>query len=143
MGRKALVLGLVAACTVPTVSACSNNDATVTLGPAKASHVQSLPIPAQAQLQKLQSHVAEGYYLLPPGVSLNALNNWYRKHLSAGEPWHDWSPCQLHLKGPGTVQFGWKRGSSFLDLSTSEEGNGQVRVIVVEEDDPASVHLSC
>jgi hypothetical protein len=68
------------------------------------------------------------YYLLPSGVTLRALDAWYTAHLSPG-PWRDWTPCTRLLSGGVGIQRGWKRGTSFLDIATSEEGNGQVRVV--------------
>jgi len=56
-----------------------------------------------------------------------ALDKWYGERLATGAPWRDWAPWgPLPLsRGEDGVQHGWKRGSSFLDLSTSEEDNGQ------------------
>jgi hypothetical protein len=143
MRRRWLLPCLIAGLTVLVASGCGDSNASVTLGRAKASPIEGLPVPAQAELQPAPRHWAEAYYLLPYSVSLTALNAWYRVRLVEGQSWRGWSPCHLPLRDPGTMQYAWKRRSSILDLSTSNQGNGQVRVVILEQDNPTSISLTC
>lgn len=91
-----------------------------------------------------EAHVAN--YQLPPGVSLTTLNAWYSKRLAQGRPWRDWTPCgELPLRPKNGFELGWRHNSSTLELATSEQGNGQVQVSVLQQDltGPGPIHVTC
>jgi hypothetical protein len=140
----ALLVGLALVAT-----ACGHTDAPAAkLGPAKVSAVQGLPVPTVAKLEvpKAESKADRAHnrsYVLPPGVTINELNDWYKAQLVPGRP-NGWTPC-LHLPpkhSPETVRF-WKRGSSVLALATLPLGHGQVGVFISEQHRPESAIRSC
>ena len=147
-----LATGLTSAILLVGLSGCSQDSGVVSLGSSRPSSVQGLPIPVQAQLvsppggisKTFEAHVAN--YLLPPGVSLTALNAWYSKRLAQGRPWRDWTPCgELPLRPKNGFELGWRHNSSTLELATSEQGNGQVQVSVLQQDltGPGPIHVTC
>ena len=86
------------------------------LGAAKASIVADLPVPSKAVLVVNKPNEL-GEYLLPHGVSLTTLNDWFDQHLPQNG-WKQWVPCRLsHTHGPSAI-WSWKMDGSFLDLFT-------------------------
>jgi hypothetical protein len=142
--------GLTGAVLLVPLSGCSQDSGAVSLGSSRPSSVQGLPIPVQAQLISPPDGISKGFQahlancLLPPGVTLTALNAWYGKRLAQGRPWRDWTSCgELPLRPKNGLALGWKDDSSTLELATSEVGNGQVRVSILQQDvtGPGPVHV--
>lgn len=152
MSWTRLATGLTGVALLVALSGCSQDSGAVSLGSSRPSSVQGLPVPVQAQLvsppggisKSFQAHIAN--YLLPPGVTLAALNAWYGKRLAEGRPWRDWTSCgELPLHPKNGLALGWKDDSSTLELATSEERNGQVRVSILQQDvtGPGPIHVTC
>lgn len=152
MSWARLASGLTGAVLLVALSGCSQDSGAVALGSSRPSSVQGLPVPVQAQLVSPPGGISKGFeahvanYLLPPGVTLTALNAWYSKRLTQGRPWRGWLPCgELPLRPKNGFELGWKQDSSTLELATSEEGNGQVRVSILQQDvtGPGPIHVKC
>lgn len=152
MSWARLAIGLTGAVLLVALSGCSQDSGAVSLGLSRPSTVQGLPVPVQAQLasppggisKSFQAHVAN--YLLPPGVTLTALNAWYSTRLAPDRPWRDWTPCgELPLRPKNGFALGWKDGSSTLELATSEERDGQARVSILQQHvtSPGPIHVTC
>lgn len=91
-----------------------------TLGTAKPSAVEGLPVPVGSRLvSNAGSHYAD-YEVLG---TLAEVDNWYKTQLPAGKPWGSWAVCQLpkppeadrHVHG---IQRQWWDGTSTLLLQT-------------------------
>ena len=70
--------------------------APATLDEAVAGSVESVPIPAIAVLQP-ESDGQYATYLLPEGVSVEALDDWYRIQLPDGDAFGTWTWCRTEL----------------------------------------------
>jgi hypothetical protein len=111
------------------------------LGNSKPSSVRGLPVPEQAVLvASLDNHRTVDYFL-PPNVSLTSLDQWYRKHLPLGKPWHGWKSC-IPLSHAGTgLTRDWKRLSSDLNLDTAQQP-GRTEIFITEIDFPKGIQQS-
>jgi hypothetical protein len=113
---------------------CSSRSAEVQLSGKKASVVEGLPVPQQAQLIAGKANNS-GIYALPGGVSLSLLKHWYSDNLPTGQPWRDWTWCQpnrehgfLNIFGSGGgMIWNWQKDISYLTLNVfNDNGRGEI-----------------
>jgi hypothetical protein len=101
------------------------------LGAATASPVEGLPIPQSAVPRPCAEHLEGGSsdvdvrrYVVPRGVSLDALRGWYAGQRIAGAPWNGWEWCVDTLLSSGyEEQLVWKRGDRALFIVTGIQEN--------------------
>jgi hypothetical protein len=143
MARFAVVASIGLVLVLALASCSSNQQQSHSLGPAKTSSVQGLPIPEQAQRSgPFVAHVAN--YLLPQSISRDSVDAWYEKELPKGQPWRSWTPCNHLLFGNGDLtQREWKRGSSSLLMLAISESLGRQRISIIEQDGSVLSRLSC
>ncbi len=103
--------------TLGLVSGCSGAQTGPHLGALKASIVQGLPVPKEAQLYRGNASDQSAQYVVPRDVSMNALNQWYERQLPAGRPWRDWAVCHsadLQTSPVGGKVWLWQRNKNQL-----------------------------
>jgi hypothetical protein len=104
-------------------------------GHAKASVIQGLPVPAQAQLVHTRPGQTAEYGLA--AVTISSANSWYDRQLPSGLPWHDWQwvsptgPGCLNLFHSKGIDRTWIKGDSMLTLTTTNGTSGSAIVIEV------------
>ncbi len=121
------------------LAGCATSATPHALGASRASSVQGLPVPQQAQVvAQVGRHVVS--YILPLGISLGALDQWYRIKLVPGRPWRGWTWCAPARHGGRTegTRRDWDRGEASLSLSTSAVDD-QDRIYV----DQGGTRLAC
>jgi hypothetical protein len=125
-----LSAGAVVVAVVVVLAGCGTSQGTVTLGAAKPSVIQGLPVPTQASLIHVTNqHGASGAgYIVP--VPLAALNKWYERHLPSGEAWRTWAwhsmtgpRCLDLVSGPGTTRQ-WVQQGKLLMIATTGHAGG-------------------
>ncbi len=102
------------------LSGCAAGTNHVQLGRAEASRVQDLPVPVQAeQVVAVGKRLAS--YLLPLGITIGAIDQWYQERLAPGRAWRGWTSCSSRVRGGGSggIDLVWARGAARLSLSTS------------------------
>jgi hypothetical protein len=134
---KRRCLGLALTSLLVLAAGCSSaNTATpdVSLGAAKESIVEGLPIPSSAVFLVGKQNIF-GEYRMPSGVSLASLNEWFDHHLPPNTSWGHWSWCHIshaHGFGVGSMAWTWKMDGSLLDLVTTSVG-GRSRFTVAHQ----------
>ncbi len=105
-----LTRGAAALVVVVALAACSSgggDEAAVTttaapsttssgLGEPVAGSVEAMPVPSIAVLQP-DSDAQYATYVLPAGISVEAIDDWYKTQLPDGEPFGSWTWCRTEL----------------------------------------------
>jgi len=88
----------------------------VSLGAAKNSGIEGLPVPAVATLDKSPNTGTTLFagdnkiYLFPGAVTFAALSDWFASQVPMNEAWRDWQWCDSSDLGLGadTVLWSWQ-----------------------------------